>query len=148
VPSQVGVAVAGVVVAVAVMVAVAGVVVVGVWVVVLVVVGIGIAVVAGVAVAAVETIRRNKMKKLVSVTEVEGEGLQALLGERVLLMCTNYFYTGKLVGVNTDCVQLEDPAIVYETGRWSSKSYADEERLHVQVFYVQTAAIEAFGVSK
>lgn len=37
------------------------------------------------------------MKKLVE--EVSGEGLEKLLGERVLIMCANYFYTGKLVAV-------------------------------------------------
>ena len=85
------------------------------------------------------------MKKLV---EVEGAGLEALLGERVLLLCANYFYTGKLVGVNETCVELEDPAIVYETGVWSNKGYQDEQKLHTKTFYVQTAGIEAFGVSK
>ena len=88
------------------------------------------------------------MKKLVTTTEVEGEGLLALMGERVLLMCANYFYTGKLVGVNADFVQLEDPAIVYETGPWTSAKYQDEQKLHTKVFYVRTPAIEAFGVSK
>jgi hypothetical protein len=91
---------------------------------------------------------RTSMEKLVTTTEVEGAGLLALMGERVLLMCTNYFYTGKLTGVNTDFVELEDPAIVYETGQWSNKNYTDEQRLHAKVFYVRTPAIEAFGVSK
>ncbi len=88
------------------------------------------------------------MKKLVSVTEVEGEGLESLLDQQVLLLCANYFYTGKLVGVNTTFVKLEDPAIVYETGPFSDKGYKDAQKLHVKEFYVQTAAIEAFGVSK
>ena len=88
------------------------------------------------------------MKKLVKVEEVEGEGLLSLLGERVLLLCANYFYVGTLVGVNSDCVQLENPSIVYETGAWSNKLYQDEQKLHCPVFYVQVSAIEAFGVSK
>jgi hypothetical protein len=88
------------------------------------------------------------MKKLIQTTEIEGEGLLALLGEKVLLLCANYFYTGKLIGVNTDFVQLEDPAIVYETGQWSAKNYVDEQKLHTGIFYVRTAAIESFGVSK
>jgi len=86
------------------------------------------------------------MKKLVEVTE--GEGLMALMGQNVLLMCANYFYTGKLVGVNADFVQLENPAIVYETGKWDGNSYADVQRLHAKLWYVKTAAIESFGVSK
>jgi hypothetical protein len=88
------------------------------------------------------------LKKLVAVQEVDGEGFEALLGERVLLMCANYFYTGKLIGVNTQVVCIEDPAIVYQTGAWSDKGYADEQKLHLKVLYVQTASIEAFGQAK
>ena len=60
------------------------------------------------------------MKKIVSVTEVDGEGLTALLGENVILFCMNYFYAGKLVGVNDDCVLLEDGGIVYQTGAFTA----------------------------
>ncbi len=88
------------------------------------------------------------MKKPVSVAEVEGAGLESLMGEKVILLCANYFYTGKLVGINESCVELEDPAIVYETGAWTNKAYQDEQKLHVKTFYVSTSAIESFGVSK
>ena len=86
------------------------------------------------------------MRKIVE--EVSGEGLEKLLGEKVLLMCANYFYTGKLVGVNTDCVLLSDPAIVYETGEWSSKSFKDAQPLHVKEWYVARSFIESFGSAK
>ena len=88
------------------------------------------------------------MKKLVSVQEVEGEGLEALLGEKITLFCMNYFYTGKLIGVNKTCILLEDPAIVYDTGAFDKKGYADCQPLHVKIFYVQIASIESFGVLK
>jgi hypothetical protein len=88
------------------------------------------------------------MKKIVTVQEVEGEGLESLLGERVLLMCAGYFYEGKLVGVNEKCVKLEDPGIVYETGPWSEKSYKDIQKLHAADWYVSTGLIESFGRSK
>jgi hypothetical protein len=88
------------------------------------------------------------MKKLVQVQEVEGEGLDALLGERVLLMCAGYFYEGKLTGVNKTFVKLKDPAIVYATGTWSDKNYADIQKLHTKEWYVQTNLIESFGKSK
>jgi len=88
------------------------------------------------------------VKKLANVIEVDGAGLVSLLGERVLLLCANYFYTGKLTGVNDTFVQLEDPAIVYETGTWSASKFQDEQKLHTKIFYVSTSAIESFGVSK
>ena len=88
------------------------------------------------------------MKKLVNVQEVEDAGLISLLGENVLLLCANYFYTGKLTGVNDTCVELEDPAIVYETGAWTNPKFQDEQKLHTKTFYVSITAIEAFGVSK
>lgn len=36
------------------------------------------------------------MKKLMHVTEVDGEGIEALLGENVTFFCLNYIYHGKL----------------------------------------------------
>ena len=88
------------------------------------------------------------MKKIVSVTEVSGEGLESLLGEKVILLCLNYFYTGVLEGVNSDCVLLAEPAIVYETGEWSAKNWKDSQKLGIDKLYVQRGAIEAFGVGK
>ena len=88
------------------------------------------------------------MKKLYTIEEIAGEGLMALIGVRVLLMCQNYFYTGKLISVNDSCVKLEDPAIVYQTGDWSAEKYADEQFMHCKTFYIQTHAIEGFGVAK
>lgn len=86
------------------------------------------------------------MKKLVKVSEVEGEGLVGLLGENVLLFCMNYFYAGKLSGVNSTCVQLEDACIVYETGELTAKTFSNAQKLPA-VWYVQLGAIESFGVS-
>jgi len=87
------------------------------------------------------------MKKLVSVQEVSGEGLEALMGERITLFCLNYIYTGKLVGINTTCVLLEEPAIVYETGPFTDKQWKDAQNLPNQL-YVMVGAIESFGKVK
>ena len=84
------------------------------------------------------------MKKIV---EVSDEGLEGLMGETVTLFCMNYFYTGRLVGVNDSCVKLDDPKIVYETGEWSSKDWSDAQSLPGSL-YVQVSSIEAFGVMK
>ena len=84
----------------------------------------------------------------VLVENVDKEGLESLLGRRVILLCANYFYTGKLVGVNVDCVKQLDPAIVYETGEWTAKAYKDEQKLGMASLYVQISAIEAYGEAK
>ncbi len=87
------------------------------------------------------------MKKLVTVQEVPGEGMTALLGERVILLCMNYFYAGTLTGVNDDCVLLEDAGIVYDTGAWTNGSWADFQKVPHPV-YVKKDAIESFMKGK
>ena len=88
------------------------------------------------------------MKKVVSVTEVEGEGLVKLLGEKITIFCLNYIYTGILEGVNETCVLLKDPAIVYNTGSFSDSKYEDVQSLGVDEFYIQMNCIESFGKLK
>ena len=85
------------------------------------------------------------MKKIVET--VDGEGLEKLMGERVTLFCANYIYTGKLTGVNESCVLLTDAAIVYETGPFEDKQWKDAQKLPAE-WYVQTSAIESFGLLK
>ena len=87
------------------------------------------------------------MKQVVTVTEVEGEGLIALAGQRVTLFCLNYIYTGKLVGVNTDFVKLEDAAIVYETGSFADKTWKDAQPLPHPV-YIMLRCVESFTILK
>ena len=82
------------------------------------------------------------------VERVEAEGLEALLGEVVFVMCACYIYIGKLVGVNATCIKLEDASIVYETGEWSEKKWKDAQKLPQKFHYVQTGMIESFGVGK
>jgi len=88
------------------------------------------------------------MKVLQEVVEVSGEGLEMLIGKRVTFFCANYFYVGKLVGVNQFYVKLENAAIVYETGAFTDKNYKDEQSLNTKEFYIQTSAIESFGLLK
>jgi hypothetical protein len=87
------------------------------------------------------------MKKLVQVQECEGEGLMALLGQRVTIFALNYIYTGELEGVNQTCVKLKDAAIVYETGAFTNKAWKDAQKLP-KALYVQMGAIESFTVLK
>jgi hypothetical protein len=90
---------------------------------------------------------RKMMKvKKQEVIEVETEGLASLLGQRVLLMCANYFYEGVLEGINDTCCLLSDPGIVYETGKWSDATWADRQQLPGE-HYVTLQSIESFCVS-
>lgn len=84
------------------------------------------------------------MKKIVAITEVEGEGFPALLGKKVIIFCLNYIYTGTLAGINNTCILLEEAKIVYETGDFSSKSFKDAQLLSFPL-YIQTATIESFS---
>jgi hypothetical protein len=86
------------------------------------------------------------MKKII--TEVEGEGLTKLLGERVTLFCLSYFYNGILAGVNESCVLLREPKIIYETGDWKNKGWSDIQDMYIEELYVQVSAIEAFAKTK
>ena len=88
------------------------------------------------------------MKKLATVVDVEDEGLVALLEQNVLVFAMNYIYTGKLVGVNDTFIKLEGARIVYETGPFSDKQYKDAQNLPASEWYVQTSAIESFGIGR
>ena len=83
------------------------------------------------------------MKQIVTIQEIEGEGLEALLGENVLLMCSSYFYTGKLIGVNEIFVKLDQCSIVYETGPWNQIGFKDAQ-LVGDSHYVMIQSIESF----
>ncbi len=87
------------------------------------------------------------MKKLVEVQEIAGEGLVSLLGEQVILFGANYFYAGKLVGINEDCVLLEEGGIVYETGAFSAPEWKDFQKV-ADKLYVRIAAIESYARGK
>lgn len=87
------------------------------------------------------------MWQVKQVVDVPNEGLVALLDTVVTLFCANYIYTGKLVGVNDDCVKLDKPSIVYETGSFTEKNWKDAQALPNQI-YVMKSSIESFGVIK
>ena len=86
------------------------------------------------------------MKKIVQ--ETEGEGLEKLLGEKVTFFCLNYFYTGKMIGVDENFVLLEDPKIIYETGAFSLEDWKDAQSMCVKELYINRSTIECFAVTK
>lgn len=75
-------------------------------------------------------------------------GLVSLIGKKVLLLCGNYFYCGKLTAVNKTCVELTDAGIVYETGEWSAASYKDFQSMGGGATFVRIQWIEAFREGK
>lgn len=85
------------------------------------------------------------MKKLIQVQEVEGGGLEALLGKNVTLFCLNYIYAGKLIGVNTHDIILSNAKIVYETGPLTQKGFTDAQALPGDEWRIRTSVIESYG---
>jgi hypothetical protein len=83
----------------------------------------------------------------IEVVEVENEGLNSLLGETITLFCAIYIYTGKLVGVSSTYVKLENPKIVYETGAFDNKQWKDAQALPNEM-YIMTGMVESFGIVK
>jgi hypothetical protein len=88
------------------------------------------------------------MKKIVTVTEVEGEGLEAFLGKKILIIAQSYFYSGTLTGINSSCVLLEDALFVLETGDFAKAGFDYAEKIPGGKCYVQKSAIEAFFEAK
>lgn len=89
--------------------------------------------------------RENSMKRIVTVQECDGQGLESLLGKNVVLFCMCYIYHGTLVGVNTTDVILESAGIVYETGPLKAKGFKDIQELAPKEWRVRTSSIESYG---
>jgi len=87
------------------------------------------------------------MQVLQNVVEVKEEGFLALIGKNVEVFCGIYIYAGKLVGVNTTCIKLENPHIVYETGGFLDKKYKDAQPMGRQFHYIAVGFVESFGES-
>jgi hypothetical protein len=89
--------------------------------------------------------RRNEMKRIV---QSEDGGFEAMLGEDIFLLCSTYFYVGKLVGVNEDHLELEEAKLVYETGPWGSAEWEDAQLLPGEVWRVMIDSVESWGKVK
>ena len=81
------------------------------------------------------------------IMETDDGGFEAVLGEKVTFFCGIYIYTGKLVGVNTDHLELIDPKLVYETGELTSSSWKDAQDLP-SPWRVMRQGIESWGPAK
>ena len=87
------------------------------------------------------------LPKTVKVVEVPNEGLVSLMGKQVEIRGVVYIMAGTLIGVNDECIKLDNAAIVYETGEHTSKSYKDAQRTENPQQYFMKSAIESFGES-
>jgi len=85
------------------------------------------------------------MLVLKEVQEIKDEGFAALLGKNVEIFCGVYIYAGKLVGVNTTCVKLANPHLVFETGGFLDKKYKDAQPMGREYHYIASTLIESFG---
>ena len=70
--------------------------------------------------------------------------LENLIGKNVMIFCMSYIYTGKLVASNDRHILLENPAIVYETGEFTSKTFKDAQALPFNHFICRSS-VESFG---
>lgn len=84
------------------------------------------------------------MKKVINVTEVENEGFDAFLGQKITVYCFGFIYTGILEGVNDKFIKLNGAKIVYDTGSHQSKDWQTAEPMPGS-WYVMISAIESFG---
>lgn len=82
------------------------------------------------------------MKRIVE--EVSEEGLEGLLGKQVVLFCLNYFYTGRLTGVNQADVRLDNAKIIYETGSFDASDWKDAQTITAKPVYVRIDKIESY----
>ena len=81
------------------------------------------------------------MKRLIE--SDEQSGLESMIGETVLLICSAYFYHGTLTALSDTDVELTDAGIVYETGPWDEEGFADKQSLPNTV-YVKLHAVESY----
>jgi hypothetical protein len=72
------------------------------------------------------------------------EGLAGLLGQKVLLLCMNYFYWGTLEAISETEVKLSDPYIIYGTGEWLDDNWGDSQSLGPDPHYVRVSALESY----
>lgn len=93
------------------------------------------------------------MKQLapkVAVVEVDGEGFNSLLGQRITMYCLDGFiYTGELVGVNDTFIKLQNTSQVFETGPLNDKKWKDAQPFPGDgIVYIPSNAYGPFMILK
>ena len=85
------------------------------------------------------------MRRIIETDETSG--FEAMLGKSIMLLCGNYHYTGILAGVNEDHLELNEPQLVYDTGEWSAKEWANAQPLK-SPWRVMIQSVESWGAGK
>ncbi len=85
------------------------------------------------------------MKRVVETEEMSG--FEAVLGEKIVLFCSIYIYTGLLVGVNDDHLELDNAKLVYETGELTSGDWENAQKL-LSPHRIMRQSIESWGAAK
>jgi len=84
------------------------------------------------------------MKRIV---ETSDGGFDSMLDEKITLFCGAYIYTGRLIGVNDDHLELDKPKLVYETGELTNGEWQDAQDLP-SPWHVMRQGIESWGPAK
>ena len=92
----------------------------------------------------VEKVTETRIEKV----DDQTDAYEAYMGKHVCVYGMNYIYYGKLTGVNTTCIEVSEPRIVYETGAFTNATFKDAQKLPTEAILVQRNAVESIFVSK
>ncbi len=73
-------------------------------------------------------------------------GFTQLIGKTITVFCCRYIYHGKLIEEGEDFIKLQKPSIVFDTGDFEKKEFANIQSLQVETWNVSKQSIESFGV--
>ncbi len=71
-----------------------------------------------------------------TVETLNKEGLEGLLGLTITLFCMNYIYTGKLVGINNNCIKLENPKGITSSGLSTGPIFQEIAKYIIDYFQI------------
>jgi hypothetical protein len=92
-----------------------------------------------------QTTRKMNVEVEVPITvDTDDRGIAEYLGQRIIVFCVNYIYSGILAGVNSTNILLKDGGIVYETGSFTESKFKDFQPIGHDI-RINLAAIESFG---
>lgn len=83
-------------------------------------------------------------KRVVETDEIE-DAFEILLGETIVLICDGYIYSGELIAITGNTLELRDAVLVYETGKWSDSQWKDAQSLPGESWKVERRKVESWG---